>query len=175
MKASCSHVVDLGDLVIEGFLEVAVGLDIAFHLFESLHFLDISCDILVFIEELVVGQPLYEITLLEQVKVEERQLSNKIIFLAEIVDDWGHFSLGNVAELLAILSHVTRASNSTLHIFELGVHHVDFTLLFRSGTKEFRCVGCSQVDHDGVDVRELCVLVDQVGDRREIKAECVLN
>ena len=59
-----SHVVDLGDLVIEGLLQVAIGLDVAFHLLESLHFLDVSSYILVFIEELIVGEPLHEVTLL---------------------------------------------------------------------------------------------------------------
>ena len=66
------HVVDLSDLVIEGLLDEAVGLDVALHLSEALHALDVSCHILVVIVEFVLCEPLDEIAQLQHVEVNER-------------------------------------------------------------------------------------------------------
>ena len=73
MQAVSIHVVDLSDLVIEGLLDIAFGLDVPLHLSEALHSLDVSCHILVVSVEFVLCEPLHEIAQLKHVKVNERQ------------------------------------------------------------------------------------------------------
>jgi len=66
-----SQVVDLGNLVIERFFEIAFRFNVALDRFKAFHALDISCNVLVLGEELVVCQPLDEVAQFEHVKVHE--------------------------------------------------------------------------------------------------------
>ena len=66
-----SHVVDLGDLVVKWFLEVALALDVALDLAQALHAFDVHGHLFVLSEELVLCQPLHEIALLQQVEIKE--------------------------------------------------------------------------------------------------------
>ena len=91
MQALSIHVVDFSDLVIEGLLDVAVGLDIALHLSEALHALDVSCHILMLVVEFVLGEPLDEIAQLKHVEVYESQrASNQELLLCKEAHDWRH-------------------------------------------------------------------------------------
>lgn len=51
---SCSQVVDLGNLVIERLLKEAIRFGVAFDSSQAFHSLDVSCNILVLCEELIV-------------------------------------------------------------------------------------------------------------------------
>ena len=91
MQALSIHVVDLSDLVIERLLDVAFGLDIALHLSEALHALNVSCHILMLVVEFVFCEPLDEIAQLKHVEVyESNRATNQELFLSKEVHDWCH-------------------------------------------------------------------------------------
>ena len=91
MQALSIHVVDFSDLVIEGLLDVAFGLDIALHLSEALHALNVSCHILMLVVEFVFCEPLDEIAQLKHVEVYESQrATNQELFLSKEAHDWCH-------------------------------------------------------------------------------------
>ena len=69
MRSLYSQVVDLGDLVVEGLVQVPVGGDVFLDLLDSLDSLHVTSDRLVLLVELVVSQELDEIAHLEHVEI----------------------------------------------------------------------------------------------------------
>lgn len=171
-----SHVVDFSDLVVEWFLEVALALDVALDLAEALHALDVHGHLFVLSEELVLRQPLHEVALLQQVEIQECQVVSHEVFLgAEGGDKWCHLCLGSLAQLSALGTDIARSSDGTLDFFELSVEHVDFGLFLWGLAEELGSVSGRQVQHDRIWVRQLALLVDQVGDGWEVKIKAVLD
>mmetsp|Transcript_9273 Transcript_9273/g.11311 ORF Transcript_9273/g.11311 Transcript_9273/m.11311 type:complete len:282 (-) Transcript_9273:40-885(-) len=171
-----SHIVDLGDLVIEGFGEVSFGLDIALDCLERLHALAEARHVLVLRAKLFLREPLHELALLQQVEVQETQtFPEQEVLLAQVRHDRRHFHLRSVAQLFSIGAHVARSRDSSLHVLELAVEHVDFGSLFGGLAEEFWGIACRQIKHDCVRIRQLSVAINQVGNRGEVEGECVLN
>ncbi len=172
----CSHVVDLGDLVVERLLQVALALDVALDLAEALHALHIHGHLLVLSKELVLSQPLHKVALLQKIEVKECQvLTNQIFLGAESGNKRSHFLLSGLAKCGSIGTDVAWSGDGALDFLELAVEHVDLGFLFGRLAKELGSVGSGQVDHDGGRISQLGVAVDQIGDRGEVQVEGVLN
>ena len=70
LQLLCSQVVDLGNLVVEGLLKVALRGDVLLDLLDVLYALHVAGNQLVLLVELVVGQELDKITHLKHVEVQ---------------------------------------------------------------------------------------------------------
>jgi len=171
-----SHVVDLGDLVVEWLLEVPFALDVALDLAQALHALDVHGHLFVLSEELVLCQPLHEVALLQQVEVKECQVVSHEVFLgAKGGNKRCHLSLGRLAQLGTLGTHIARSSDGTLDFLELAVEHVDLGLFLGGLAEELGGICGRQVQHDRIWVRQLALLVDQVRDGWEVKIKAVLD
>ena len=80
---NCSQVVDLSHLVVERLFHEPIRLDVPFHLAQAFDTLNIAGHALLFSEEFVLGEPLDEVEHLEDVEVQEAQLTaEEIVFLS---------------------------------------------------------------------------------------------
>jgi len=81
LSSQRSQVVDLGDLVVEGLLEVAIRVNVLLDLSDALNALHITSNVLVVFIELALSQKLDEITHLKHVEVEVSEARANDVFL----------------------------------------------------------------------------------------------
>lgn len=174
--ALTSHVVDLGNLVVVGLLEVALRLDVALDLAQSFDLLDIAGDVLVLGEEFVVSQPLNEVEELDQVEVKIADLiTEHVVLLAEELDDRRDLNNGVLGQRVFVRLDVAGARDVLLDFLQLGPVHVNHAVFCGVLTEELRGVRVGQVQHNSVDVGQLVISIDQVGHRREVESDRVLD
>ena len=176
MFDTCSHVVDLGDFVIEWLFNVPVTLNVPLNLTKTFHSLHVLLNVLIFVVKFVVGEELHEVTHFKHVKIEVRQLRpSKVVFVSEELDNGSNFGLCGLGKSLGVGSDVTGSCDCGLYVFELRIEHVNLSLLFVVFSKQFRGVLGCEVDHNGRGVSEFGFAVNHVGNVWEVKAKGVLN
>lgn len=173
---TCSHVVDLGDLVIEWLLNVPVTLNVPLNLTKTLHALHVLLNVLIFVVKFVVGEELHEVTHFKHVEIEVRQLRpSQVVFVSEELDNGSNFGLCGLGKSLGVGSDVAGSSDCRLDVFELRIEHVNLSLLLVVLAKQFRRVLGCEVDHNGRGVGEFGFAVNHVGNVGEVKAKRVLH
>ena len=173
---TCSHVVDLGDLVIEWLFNVPVTLNVPLNLTQSLHTLHVLLNVLIFVVKLVVGEELDKVAHFEHVEIEVRQLRpSQVVFVSQELDNGSNFGLCSLGKSLGVGPDVTGSRDCGLYVLELRIEHVNLSLLLVVLSKQFRRVLGCEVDHNGRGVGEFGFAVNHVGNVREVKAKGVLN
>jgi len=111
-----SQVVDLGDLVVERLFQVALRLDVAFHLAQSFDALHVACNSLLLGEEFVVGEPLDEVKELDEVEVEIANLRAKhVVLLADELDNWCNLSDSVLSKRVFVCLDIAGSSDVLLN------------------------------------------------------------